>query len=255
MNTHYRLVLVDLDGTLYIGTQVVEGAAAAVEQLRAMGLLLRFTTNTDSIAPSGVVAKLDAMGIRAAPDEIITPLALVRQLVAERPHARVLTVASPAVREYLGDHLAQPGDEPTDVLVADPSFGATYAEMDAAFRAVRAGARLVATQMGRRVRREDGEHLDTGGWVRLLEYAAETEALVLGKPSAAFFRLAFQGAQVSPGDAVVVGDDRSSDIAGGLAAGSHTVLVRTGKAGGGSGPEPHVIVDSIADVPALLAGA
>jgi hypothetical protein len=49
-------------------------------------------------------------------------------------------------------------------LVADPSYGATYDDLDAAFRALRAEAQLVATQVNRIARRDDGEHLDTGGW-------------------------------------------------------------------------------------------
>lgn len=253
MSTTVALVLVDLDGTLYIGNRVVDGAAQALQRLRDMGLRLRFTTNTDSMPPDAVVAKLNAMGIPATSSEVITPLALAHELLEHAQGARVLAVAAPPVREYLGRYLATPGEQPTHVLLADPSFGADYAQLDAAFGAVRGGAQLVATQMGRWVRREDGAHLDTGGWVRLLEYATETEALVLGKPSADFFNLAFAGAGVSAGEAVVVGDDRMSDIAGGLAAGSRTVLVRTGKAGGGTGPEPHDVVDSIADVPDLLA--
>jgi hypothetical protein len=71
--------------------------------------------------------------------------------------------------------------------VADPSYGATYDDLDAAFRALRAGAELVATQVNRVAVRDDGEHLDTGGWVRLLEYATGETARVLGKPSPEFF--------------------------------------------------------------------
>jgi hypothetical protein len=51
----------------------------------------------------------------------------------------------------------------THVLVADPSYGATYQDLDAAFRALRAGAELVATQVNRIARRDDGEHLDVLG--------------------------------------------------------------------------------------------
>lgn len=248
----FRLALIDLDGTLYVGKQPVEGAPEAVERIRARGLTVRFTTNTDSMPPDAVVAKLNAFGIAARPGDVVTPLALAQQLFADHRRARVLTVAAPPVREFLRDHLAMPGDQPTHVLVADPSFGAGYAELDAAFRAVRGGARLVATQTGRWVRREDGDHLDTGGWVRLLEYATETDALVLGKPSLDFFRLALEGAGVPAAETVVVGDDRASDIAGGRAAGAHTVLVGTGKGGGAAGPDPDVVIASIADLPALL---
>jgi hypothetical protein len=96
-------------------------------------------------------------------------------------------VAADGVRQELTGLLAGPGEPATHVLVADPSYGATYADLDAAFRALRAGAELVATQVNRVAARDDGEHLDTGGWVRLLEYATGQRARVLGKPSPAFF--------------------------------------------------------------------
>jgi ribonucleotide monophosphatase NagD (HAD superfamily) len=141
--------------------------------------------------------------------------------------------------------------------VADPSYGATYDDLDAAFRSLRAGAELVATQVNRIAVRDDGEHLDTGGWVRLLEYATGSSARVLGKPSPEFFTAPLDALGRGPDTAVVVGDDLAADIGGGHAVGAATVLVRSGK---GDRPqrcanaEPDAVVDSIAGLPRLLQG-
>jgi HAD superfamily hydrolase (TIGR01458 family) len=251
-----ELVLLDLDGTVYEGSRPVPGVAGAVGRLRAAGVALRFVTNTDSVVPRALLERLGAMGVPAADREVLTPVALADRLFAEQPGARVLAVASPAVRRLLGRHLAAPGERPTAVLVCDPSYGATYQELDAAFRAVRAGAELVASQVARIARRDDGEHLDTGGWVRLLEYATGAKARVLGKPSPEFFRLALDSAGVPPGRALAVGDDLGVDVAGAQAVGMRAVLVRTGKGGEPSGPgvdaEPDAVLDSAADLPPLL---
>jgi ribonucleotide monophosphatase NagD (HAD superfamily) len=112
---------------------------------------------------------------------------VAERLFGAAPEARVLAVAADGVRQLLGRFLARPDTPPTHVLVADPSYGATYDDLDAAFRALRSGAELVATQVNRVAVRDDGEHLDTGGWVRLLEYATGQTARVLGKPSPEFF--------------------------------------------------------------------
>lgn len=244
-----RLALIDLDGTLYIGGRIVPGAAESVQRLRELGLIVRFTTNTDSIAPDSVVARLMSMGIDCTSGDVLTPIVLARNLLDAAPDHRALVVASDDVRGALGVSAVTPEEHVTHVILADPSYGAAYADLDRAFRAVHNGAQLVATQMGRWVRRDDGDHLDTGGWVRMLEYAAEVGALVLGKPSADFFRLATASVSVDPAHAVVVGDDRASDIAGGVAAGCHTILVRTGKGDVSRGPDPERTVGSIADVP------
>ena len=246
-----RLALIDLDGTVYVGSQVIDGAADAVRRLRDLGISMRFTTNADSVTPATLVRRLAGMGVEAALDELLTPVVLAGALLDEQDGA-ALVIASPDVRSVLAGRIATRGDRVSHVIVADPSYGADYAQLDAAFRAIRDGAQLVAMQLGRWVQRDSGVHLDTGGWVRMLEYAAEVDALLLGKPSPDFFRLAAGSAGVDVADTLVVGDDRASDIAGGRAAGCHTALVRTGKGTVSRGPEPDLVIGSIADVPDVI---
>jgi len=248
-------VLLDLDGTLYVGSRVIPGASEAVRWLRDQGLTVRFTTNTDSIPPAALADRLAQRGMEASEDELVTPVAVAARLLAPDPEARVLAVAAEPVRQLLGGCLVGPGEPATHVLVADPSFGATYEDLDAAFRALRAGAELVATQVNRIARRDDGEHLDTGGWVRLLEYATGQTARVLGKPSPEFFTAPLEALGRKPESALVVGDDLEADIAGGQAVGAATVLVRSGKGDRsqpGADAEPDAVIDSVADLPRLL---
>jgi HAD superfamily hydrolase (TIGR01458 family) len=254
--TRVETVLLDLDGTLYVGSRVVEGAPEAVRRLRERGLAVRFCTNTDSVTPSELAERLGQRGFRVDADELVTPVAVVTRLLGSDPEARVLAVAADGVRRLLADRLAGPDEPVTHVLLADPSYGATYDDLDAAFRAVRGGAELWATQVNRVAVRDDGEHLDTGGWVRLLEYATGTTARVLGKPSSAFFTAPLEALGRRPDTALVVGDDLEADIGGGRAVGAATVLVRTGKGDhpADAGTEPDAVIDSIADLPALLQG-
>jgi Haloacid dehalogenase-like hydrolase len=177
--TGIETVLLDLDGTLYVGSQVVPGAPEAVRWLRDQGLTVRFCTNTDSIPPAALADRLARRGFQTSEEELVTPVAVAERLFASASQARVLAVAADEVRQLLDRFLAGPGTPATHVLVADPSYGATYDDLDAAFRALRAGAELVATQVNRIAARDDGEHLDTGGWVRLLEYATGSSARVL----------------------------------------------------------------------------
>jgi HAD superfamily hydrolase (TIGR01458 family) len=249
-------VLLDLDGTLYVGSRVVDGAPEAVRRLRQRGLAVRFCTNTDSVTPAELADRLGRRGFQVAADELVTPVAVAAQLLGSDPEARVLAVAAEGVRRLLAERLAGPEEPVTHVLVADPSYGAAYDDLDGAFRAVQVGAELWATQVNRVAVRDDGEHLDTGGWVRLLEYATGATARVLGKPSPEFFTAPLEALGRGPETALVVGDDLEADIGGGQAAGAATVLVRTGK---GDRPadadaEPDAVIDSIADLPDLLQG-
>jgi HAD superfamily hydrolase (TIGR01458 family) len=253
--TGTRTVLLDLDGTLYVGSRMVAGAPETVRWLRDQGLTVRFCTNTDSIAPATLADRLARRGLPASEDELVTPVAVAARLFASAPEARVVAVAAAGVRQDLARFLAGPGEPATHVLVADPSYGASYDDLDAAFRALRAGAELVATQVNRVAVRDDGEHLDTGGWVRLLEYATGQTALVLGKPSPEFFTAPLEALGREAATALVVGDDLAADVGGGQAVGAATVLVRTGKGDRpqpGADAEPDAIIDSVADLPRLL---
>jgi HAD superfamily hydrolase (TIGR01458 family) len=255
--TGIETVLLDLDGTLYVGSQVVPGAPEAVRWLRDQGLTVRFTTNTDSVTPAALADRLERFGFQTSEDELVTPVAVAARLVASVPGVRVLAVAADGVRQLLAGFLVGPGEPATHVLVADPSYGATYDDLDAAFRALRAGAELVATQVNRIARRDDGEHLDTGGWVQMLEYATGESARVLGKPSPEFFTAPLDALGRGPDTALVVGDDLAADIGGGQAVGAATVLVRSGKGDRsqpGAETEPDAVIDSVADLPGLLQG-
>jgi HAD superfamily hydrolase (TIGR01458 family) len=252
-----QTVLLDLDGTLYVGSQVVPGAPEAVDRLRDQGLTVRFTTNTDSITPEALADRLAGLGFQATEEELVTPIAVAARLFESMPEARVLTVAAGGVRRLLARSLAGPGEPVTHVLVADPSYGATYDDLDAAFQSLQAGAELVATQVNRVARRDDGEHLDTGGWVRLLEYATGQTARVLGKPSSEFFTAPLDALGRGAATALVVGDDLAADIGGGQGVGAATVLVRSGKGDRprpGAEAEPDAVIDSVADLPGLLRG-
>ncbi|HEY6837639.1 MAG TPA: HAD-IA family hydrolase, partial [Geobacteraceae bacterium] len=101
--------------------------------------------------------------------------------------------------------------------------------LNRAFRLLREGAPLLATGRTRYFQGEEGLDLDAGPFVTLLEYAAETEALVLGKPSERFFLDAVAELGLQPEETVMVGDDAASDVGGALNAGLRAILVKTGK--------------------------
>ena len=98
--------------------------------------------------------------------------------------------------------------------------------------------------------------MDGGAFVAALEYAAEVEAEVVGKPSRAFYQAALDELGSRAEDAVMVGDDVASDIGGAKAVGMRGILVRTGKFEeqtlAEADPQPDAVIDSIADLPAAV---
>ena len=252
---HARSVLLDLDGVLYVEDEPIEGALEAVAALRDRGLRLRFVTNTTSRPRRDILARLERLGIPVPERELVTParLAVEHCLAAARRRALLL------MRDEVKADLAglQEVREGADVVVIGDlgeDFG--YRVLNQAFRELLAGAELVALQKNRYWRTPDGLSLDVGPFVAALEHATGRDAVVVGKPAAAFFATVLAGLEVGPADAVMVGDDVESDVGGALRAGLAGVLVRTGKyrpeAVAASGVEPTATVGSIADVPTLL---
>jgi HAD superfamily hydrolase (TIGR01458 family) len=252
-----RVILLDIDGVLYVEDEPVVGAVAAVERLRAAGRTLRFVTNTTNRSRRATLAKLARLGFTVAENELITPAALAVRVCRERGHRRVALFVQDEVEVDFAGLEKVIGESGADaVIVGDLGEAWSYAALNAAFRLVMEGADLIALQKNRFWLRAGGLSLDVGPFIAALEYATGREATVVGKPASAFFEQALADASAAAGDAVMVGDDVESDIGGALEAGLAGILVRTGKyreeVVHASGVVPTATVGSIADVPALV---
>jgi len=167
-------------------------------------------------------------------------------LGSARDHARMSALRATADAVLVGG--ADEGEETGRVF--------SYLNLNRAFLEVEDGAELYCLHKNRWWQTADGPRLDAGAFVAGLEFATETEATVLGKPSAAYFGAALEALDADPELAWIVGDDVDGDIVGGQKHGMRTVLVRTGKFRPdeveASGVIPDGIVSSIAQLPDWL---
>jgi HAD superfamily hydrolase (TIGR01458 family) len=254
-----RAVLLDIDGVLHIGDEVIAGAPQALEELRDQSAGVRLVTNTTSKSRRLIVEQLQGLGFDVGAQDVLTPAALAVRHCRERGHRSVALLVGESLREDLAElPLAAAGEHADVVVLGDLGDGFDAKTLNAAFRLLTDGAELVALQHNRYWRRDDGLALDVGAYSAALEYGASIEAFVVGKPAPAFFEAALADLGASPENAVMVGDDVEADVAGALACGLEGVLVRTGKYRKelleSSGVQPTRVVDSIADVPAMLRG-
>ena len=224
-----RALLVDLEGTVYEAGRPVPGAAGALAVLSAGGVPYCFVTNTTSRPRSTIAAELSAMGIEARAGTIFTaPLAARRYLLDRSLRRCHLLVRPPVLEGFAGiEHVEE---SPDAVVVGDLGEDFSDATMNRAFRLLLAGALLVTLARNRYYRAADGLVLDQGPFVAALEDAVGTEAKLVGKPSAAFFRPALELLGVGAPSAAIVGDDIDVDVGGGQAAGMRGILVRTDSA-------------------------
>lgn len=250
-----RGLLIDIDGVLFVGDEVVPGAPEALTALARAGLPRRFVTNTTRRSAGELEAKLRGLGFDVRGEEIVTaPRAAAHWL---RAHGSPTML--PLIPEALADDFAGlPVDEdhPEVVVLGDLGDAWRYQHLNQAFRAIMDGATLLALHRSRYWRTGEGLQLDLGAFVAALEYATGCEAVIAGKPAAAFFAAAVDSLGVAPAEALMIGDDIDADVGGAQAAGLAGVLVRTGKyepaQAAGSAVAPDAIIDSIAGLPELL---
>lgn len=242
-------LLLDLDGTLYIGEEAVPGAVEAVGLLRASGFPLRYLTNTTRMPRRAVAARLRALGFDAGESEVFTSARAAARLIGG---GSCLPLVNRSLLEDL-EGITLSEDAPDFVLVGDLGEGFTYARLDAAFRCLMNGAELVALQKNRFWRTQYGLSLDAGPFVAALEYASRKEAVVVGKPEGDFFRIALEDLGLEAGEVAVVGDDPEADVAGAKKAGLRGIQVRTGKWRPGTDEgEADLVLDSVAGLPETL---
>jgi HAD superfamily hydrolase (TIGR01458 family) len=248
-------LLIDIDGTLYVGDEPIPGAVEAIRRLEERGIVRRYLTNTTRRSRREVADRLRGMGFPLEDDELFTAPVAAASWLRDHRIERVALYLNAAAHEDFDD-FAIDDETPQAVVVGDLGRDWTFDTLNRAFRQLAGGARLIALQRNRFWRTERGLELDAGPFVALLEYAADVEAMLVGKPSEQFFDLAVRDMDLALRDVMVVGDDIETDIGGAHTLGVRGVLVRTGKYHDDwlekSGIVPYAIVDSIARLPDLL---
>ena len=246
-----RGVVLDLDGTLYVGEEPVAGAKEALGAIEASGLSLRYVTNTTRMPRRTVVERMRTLGFQAEEDEVFTPAWAASRLIGGRS---CLALVDESLYEDLGEaHLTE--HSPEVVLVGDLGEGFTYARLDAAFRCLMEGAEFVALQKNRYWQDRGRLSLDAGPFVAALEYASGKSAAVVGKPEESFFRIALEDLGLDAHEVAMVGDDAEADVVGAKKAGLSGIQVRTGKwRPGGDLGEADLVLDSVAELPRALEG-
>ena len=258
----------DLDGTLYLGDQLLPGAAETVASIRESGGRVAFLTNKPLESPVAYAGKLTDLGIPATGDEVVSSTdALLRYLARHAPGTRILPIAEPLLVGMLRDAgfatLDPAMDDPATAELVVVSWDRTfdYAKLVAAFRAVRAGARIVATNPDPFCPTPDGDLPDCAAMLAAIEAStgARAEAIV-GKPSPHMAETLLDRLALPPDDTVLVGDRLMTDVLMAREAGMASALVLTGattrEALVGATEIPDYVLAGVADVlPAPAAAA
>lgn len=249
-------ILFDLDGVLYVGNRVIDGAVETLRIVRDAGIRCRFLTNTSNQSAASLANRLCGLGIPLADGELLSSIGATRRFLLARPGKSCCLLLPDDVRQDFAD-LPQTAIEQADFIVlGDIGDALDRPLLNRVFNRLMAGGELIAAHKNRFWQTEEGLQIDIGAFVAGLEYCTGRPALIMGKPSPDFFRIALSDIGLDAAEVAVIGDDIDADIGGGQAAGLYGILTRTGKyreaVVAASAVRPDCIIDSIRDLPALL---
>lgn len=224
-----QTLFLDLDGCVWFGKELADGASETIARLRAAGKRVAFVTNVSNATRSRIAAKLSALGVPALPEDVHAPIELLPQHeYLAQGSAKVFPLCARSVRESLRELGIEVTDVPelADVVLVGRDTSMTYSDLAAAVQAIDAGARVVALNIDSRVPVDGGKVVPgSGAIVAALREATGADVALIGKPSPFFFETALRAFAAERESTVMVGDTLDSDILGGLQAGLRTVHV------------------------------
>ncbi len=243
------VVLLDLDGVVWLAHRPIEGSAEAIARLRAAGVRILFVTNNSSLPVAEQEAALGRIGIPAVGDVLTSALAAARLV---QPGDRVHVCAGPGVSEAVLDRGAVLVDDgPADAVVVGFHRNFDYDRLRRAATAVRQGARLIGTNDDPVYPTPDGPIPGGGAILAAVRTAAGVDPLIAGKPHQAMADLvrATVGDAAAAG-AVMVGDRPDTDGLFAARLGCRFALVWSGVTSPGDVVDPRPDLDG-ADLRAI----
>lgn len=228
----YACFLLDLDGTLYLGDNVLSNAVAGVARLRDMGKSVAFMTNNSAKTRQDVVDKLRGLGFAADAPEVVTSASVTASMLADRGTRSAFVVGGRGIREALseaGVEVLTGEPQSADCVVVGLDTEVDYARLRTACLLVEKGALLVGTNRDAAFPTPAGSWPGAGALLAVVATTTGVEPEVAGKPEAPIFRSSLEAA--GGGLPLVVGDRLDTDIVGASRLGWDSLLVLTGVTG------------------------
>ena len=229
---HSKLFLLDMDGTLYLGDEVFEGAIDFIHTIKATGREYIYLTNNSSRAGTDYIDRLRRLGFPCETENVFTSGMATAMFLNDRfPGASVYPVGTPAFLSELQSYgVKLCSDESVSVVCVGFDTTLTYEKLDRAVHYLRRGAAFVAANPDWVCPMPAGEVLpDCGSICALLTAASGVKPEYIGKPNRNMVDIISKQTGVPNENICCVGDRLYTDIAVAQNAGAVSVCVLSGE--------------------------
>ena len=223
-----KTVLLDLDGTIYRGSELIDGALEAIHCITVHGLRLFFFTNNSEKNREQIAEKLNSMGISCGPSQIVNSGFVATQLIRDRSYRNVYLCGSENLRkEFVSAGIDLVPENEADVLVIGMDSEYDFGKMKKALNAAIRSKTIIACNVEKRFPCGKGQYCPgNGALVASIEYASGKRVdEILGKPNSFMFNYVLEQTGNEPGEILVVGDTYESDIAMAERCGAQHILI------------------------------
>ena len=225
----YKGYLIDLDGTMYRGTEPIEAAADFVRTLVENNIPYVFVTNNSSKTRKAVSGHLNNMGIISTPGQVVTTsIATANYIQNQKEHARCYVIGEEGLISALEENDLIITDLDPDYVVVGIDREISYVKYAKAVFAVRNGATFISTNSDVAIPMERGLLPGNGALTSVITVSTGVQPIFIGKPEAIIMEEALAILGVTKEDALMVGDNYNTDIRAGIHAGLDTLMVFTG---------------------------
>lgn len=248
-----RGIILDLDGTVYLGATEVPGAGGFVRRCHAAGIACLFATNRSNRLPAEVAAQIRGYGVECADTDVLT---VSQATAAFLPPGAAFIIGEEGLEIPLREAGFTITDRDPDYVIVGFDRGFNYQKLKTACTLIHQGARFIATNPDQGLRLEDHVSPGTGALVAAVAAGSGRPPFYIGKPERRFMDMAVRRLGLPHDQVIVVGDNLDTDIRAGQAAGLRTALLLTGITGradlAGADIEPTWVVESYAELEALV---
>ena len=245
--------LMDMDGVLVRGAQLIPGADEFIDRLRAANKPFLILTNNSLYTPRDLQARLELSGLHVSVDELYTSaLATAQFLHRQAPGGSAYVIGEAGLTTALHDIGYILTETRPDYVVLGETLSYSFVRLTQAIRLIREGARFIATNPDVIGPTEAGIVPATGAVAALVYEATGVKPYYVGKPNPLMMRSALRKINGHSESSMMIGDRMDTDIIAGTEAGMTTTLVLTGvtsrEAVARFPYRPIHIVESVADI-------
>jgi len=246
-------VILDLDGTVYLGKQEVPGASAFIHFLRNYGIRYLFVTNRANRTPAIVAEHLCSYGIPCAEDDVLTSAQAAVQYLKQ---GSVYYIGEDGLKMELDKAGITVNEEAPDYVLVSFDRGFNYDKLKTACRLIHAGARFIATNPDKALKTATGLTPGTGAIVAAVAAGSGVEPVMIGKPEPLIMEMGLTRLDLKREEVINVGDNLATDIPAGINAGIRTAFILTGVSNrddlANSNLKPTWVVDSYAQLTDII---